>query len=339
MIKQIGLGRGMPWRKRSVRAALAVLAIAVCAPAAANAAAVPYQPTDGSSFFSPSSFWNTPLPQGTKITKDSKTLVNTVVQSTQSYTPWINTTSYSVPLYNVPSDQPTVHVVLDTSYPSLQADFDQVPIPPNAVPAAGTDQHLVINQPSTDTMWEFWRMHLGTDGQWHARWGGKMSNVSSNPGYFKGTLGATATSLPLAGGLLTIEDQRKGEIDHAVAFAMPHPRNTYVWPAQRGDGDSTSSSAVPEGTRFRLPADLDISSLGLSPEAAMIARAAQKYGLVLRDKAGATVFYGEDPTLFMSGTATGAWNPYGMFFGGLSPSAIMGEFPWKRLQAIDPSTP
>lgn len=316
--------------------ALVALAIALAAPASASADAVPYTPTDGGSFFARSSFWNTPLASTSKVVPKSSTYVSTLVKATQTTLPWINTDTWSVPVYTVPGDQPTVHVVLDTYKPELQADFDQVPIPPNAVPAAGDDQHLVVYQPSTDTMWEFWLMHIGTDGQWHARWGGKMTSVSSNPGYFANPYGATATSLPLVGGLMTIEDQRVGVIDHAMAFAMPHPSTSYVWPAQRGDGDSTSSSAIPEGTRFRLPSNLDIDAMNLSPEATMMAKAVQKYGMVLRDKAGSVVFYGEDPGLFMQGT--NGWNPYWAFFGTTSPATIMQQFPWKKLQAIAPNS-
>lgn len=336
MMDLICLGRGSSLRSRAVCAAVAALSISGFTASAASAAPVPYSPTDGSSFFARDSFWNTPLSGRAKVAKNSKTLVSTLVQATRDYTPWINTTKYSVPVYNVPADQPKVGVVLDTYKPALQADFAQVPIPPNALASVGTDGHLVINQPSTDTMWEFWRAYLGADGKWHARWGGKMSNVSSNPGYFDNPYGATATSLPLVGGLLTIEDQRQGVVDHAVAFAMPGPRDTYVWPAQRGDGDSSSTSAIPEGTRFRLPADLDVDAMNLSPEATMITKAIQKYGLVLRDKAGSVVLYGEDPGLFISGTVS-AWNPYWAFFGTQTPDAIMKQLPWGKMQAIDPS--
>ena len=89
-----------------------------------------------------------------------------------------------------------------------------------------------------------------------------------------------------------------GRIDHALAFAIPHTKlwKSWSWPAQRSDGDTDSADAIPEGARFRLPADLDIDALRLPPVTAAIAKAVQRYGMVLRDKSGAVSFYAEAPT-------------------------------------------
>ena len=72
-----------------------------------------------------------------------------------------------------------------------------MPIPADAHAAAGTDKSLVIWQPSRDRLWEFWRVRT-VGGKWHAKWGGKMSDVSGNPGYFDDPCdwGGSATSLP-----------------------------------------------------------------------------------------------------------------------------------------------
>ena len=54
-----------------------------------------------------------------------------------------------------------VHVTLDQgpSQVDLQNAFNAVPIP--RVPGrAGTDGNLAVYQPSTDTMWEFWRLSM-----------------------------------------------------------------------------------------------------------------------------------------------------------------------------------
>ena len=77
-------------------------------------------------------------------------------------------------------------VTLDTSgagsADELARAFKQgVPIPPGAKAAAGQDQHMVVWQPSTNTMWEFWHaQHV--NGAWHARWGGKMTMSHPIPG-------------------------------------------------------------------------------------------------------------------------------------------------------------
>lgn len=216
---------------------------------------------------------------------------------------------------------------------TLQQAFDSVPLPANAQPAAGTDMHLVVWQPSTDTMWEFWKLQRSSSGGWTAGWGGMMNNVSTNPGYYTGAdalWGATATSLPLLGGLITIDDLQRGQIDHALAMAVPNTAyEQYVWPAQRTDGYNQAADAIPEGTRFRIPADVDLASLNLPPVTLELAEAAQTYGIIVRDTAANVAFYAEDPT------PTGS-NPYAGFWGASKyPSTIMKAFPWSLLQVVD----
>ena len=162
-----------------------------------------------------------------------------------------------------------------------------MPLPSNAKPAVGTDGHLIVHQPSTDTMWEFWRAVKKADG-WHAAWGGRMKDVSTNPGFYTNpsNWGSTATSLPMLGGLIRLDELQAGRIDHALALAIPEiKKDFYSWPAQRSDGSLDSANAIPEGTRFRLDPSLDLNSLQMAPVVRMIAQAAQDYGIVLRDGA------------------------------------------------------
>jgi hypothetical protein len=217
--------------------------------------------------------------------------------------------------------------------PILQAGFNAVPLPPNALPSSGLDGHLALYQPSTDTMWEFWQLK-NTNGVWTASWGGKMTSMSTNAGMFPAPYGATATGLPLMAGLMTISELQTGHIDHALSFAMPHPTyGKYVWPAQRTDGDGPNSS-VPEGTRFRLPASLNIDALNLPPMTAMIAKAVQRYGMILRSKGGMFAFYAEDPTQDL---LSGLVNPYWSLFSYFTPKQLLSVFPWASLQAVSPT--
>ena len=122
--------------------------------------------------------------------------------------PWINTRSYGVPIVTVPPGQPTVPVTLvHAPEPALSAAWSAVPLPASAVPASGSDGYLVVWQPSSDRMWEFWQLRRATSG-WQASWGGAIQHVSSNPGVYgpeawpgaQPWWGATASSLALAGG-------------------------------------------------------------------------------------------------------------------------------------------
>jgi hypothetical protein len=160
-----------------------------------------------------------------------------------------------------------------------------------------------------------------------------MTGVSRNPGYFPTPFGGSGTSLSLLGGLMTIKELESGRIDHALALSIPTTAaGVFTWPAQRGDGKTTGSDAIPEGTHFRIDPSLDVTKLGLTPTGLAMARAAQKYGIVIRDTAGVVVFYAEDPI------TTGS-NPYGRIFGGKYPHQVLRGFPWQHLQVVAPRTP
>ena len=114
-------------------------------------------------FFSPTSVWNAPLLPTAPIDPNSAaitgTLENYINTSLANHTgPWINTTSYSTPIYTVPANQPTVPVIISSDNTPLRAAMAAVPVPANAQPAAGTDEEMTIYQPSTDTLWEMWLM-------------------------------------------------------------------------------------------------------------------------------------------------------------------------------------
>jgi hypothetical protein len=294
---------------------------------AAQASNVPYNP------FSPTSFWNAPTAPLASVDLNSQTYVSDLLSQVNSFGVWMNTTSYSVPAYVVPVNQPTVPVQLTVSAPDLQPEFNAVPIPRGAEPAAGSDAHLTVWQPSTDKLWEFWKLAQTSTGGWTARWGGEMDNVSTNPGYFDhsgitNSWGATATSLPLLGGLITFADLKRGYIDHALALAVPQAeQGVFSWPAQRTDGRYTGGAALPEGIRFRLDPTINVASLNLPKFDAMLAQAAQTYGIVLRDQSGAVTLYAQDPT-------TAGSNPWPSALSGWSTATYLSWFPWSHLQAI-----
>jgi len=293
-------------------------------------------------FFSSASPWNTATAASAPLDPSSPAMITGLLGQVRQYGTGFNTTSWSVPIYTVAASQTAVRVTLDNPNRYLQQAWEAVPLPPTARPAAGTDRQLVVWQPATDTMWEFWHMEIRADG-WHAEYGGRIVEASENPGYYvtignetgagfaeQSWWGATATGLPLAAGLVTAEEVRCGSIDHALALALPRTRQGQIaWPAQRGDGKDPSATAIPEGTRLRLDPSLDLATLNMPPFTRMLARAAQRYGLIVRDGAGSVALYGEDPT------PLGA-DPWPSLTGNLKPWQFMPSFPWSRLQVLRP---
>jgi hypothetical protein len=425
-------------------------------------------------FFSPLSIWNAPLLPNAPMDPDSSPITGTLIADVNASLamgngPWINTTNYSTPIYTVPATQPTVPVIMDYNNQSFQAAMSAVPVPADAQAAAGTDAEMTVYQPSSDTLWEMWKMRqrlnpppslsgtistrgslaagtyyyavtaltptgettvspvvsysvpvggavtlrwygpvgssgyriyrgtsatslqlvgslshqttqpsdpgctwtddgssnlwsaspptmntATTPGQWHASWGGRILNEALDPGYYhdipdgqggfseQASWGVTASSLPVVGGLITLSDLASGEIDHAVAIMVPQAAaGVFFFPAQRTDGVSTAANAIPEGARFRLPSNLNLSALNMPPVTRMIAQAAQRYGLIVNDQTGATVgFRAEDPTPLMR---QGQPNPYKTYFTAspngayMAPNRLLASFPWADLELVAPS--
>jgi hypothetical protein len=254
--------------------------------------------------------------------------------------PFINATTWSVPIYTVPANQRDlkVRLVHHRPEPALQKAWDEVPLPPDAKPAAGTDEHLVVWQPSTDRMWEFWRLQHSPAG-WQASWGGAMEHVSSNPGAYgpqawlgaRRTWGASGSSLSIAGGLITLEDLKDGQINHALAMAIPTVRaGVYASPAERSDGESTRPLSLPEGAHLRINPNLNLASLHLPRLTLMMAEAAQRYGIVVVDKSANASFFVQDP----SPTGTEPYTGSHGYFEGESPVQLLASFPWRDLQVL-----
>jgi hypothetical protein len=403
--------------------------------------------------------------QDHELDPTSESLVATIASWGAHNMNGINTTSYSSPIYTVPAGQPTVKVVLDWGTPPLNAALQSVPVPPHAIVSPGSDEHMVIYQPSSDQMWEFWHMResllpptvasfsaavtpgggslaagsyyyrvtalsedgettpseafrvvvpesgssvtlsfkgviyghaysvyrgadsstggsLGTlhqstntygavvsytdtgavspganppttntaatPGQWHAGWGGRIANTSSDPGYYRlvhpsgGVLeepnwGSTASSLPIADGMITIGDLEQGHIDHAMQLLVPTARaGVHAYPAQRTDGGETTPTSIPEGAHFVLNKSFDCGR-EVTPLMRMVCVAAQNYGFIVNDQTGGGLaLRGEDPApltqasqpdpypAFYTDSAGKQWRPYQM----------MAAFPWAQLQLL-----
>jgi hypothetical protein len=296
-------------------------------------------------FFSATSFWNEEVPAEGPLDPSSATVMGAFSQEIAAETqaglgPAINTTKWSVPVYVVPASQPTVRVrlVSASAQLALQSAWNAVPLPPNAQPAAGTDGHLAVWQPSTERLWEFWRLAHGEEG-WYAAAGGAMQQVSSNPGVYgpeawpgaQPWWGGWASSLSLVGGLITLEDLSMGQINHALVIAIPHVRaGVYSSPAQRTDGQTLDPLSLPEGAHLRLDPKLNLATLHLPRVTLMIAEAAQRYGIFVGAGSGVVNLYGQDPTP----TGTEPYGGAGGYFEGQISKKLLAAFPWSHLELL-----
>jgi hypothetical protein len=250
-----------------------------------------------------------------------------------------NAYRYNVSFYTAAANTPLIQVKFQDCQnkgytpAGLLEQFSNVPMPANAIVSAGTDKSLTIYSPSLNKVWEFWVTDHRADG-WYACWGGRMDNVSttSNP-YFLNGFGSTATGLLGAAGAVSIADIRKGSIDHALNVGIPDPAvwTNFSWPAQRSDGGSTAASAIPEGTRLRLDPSINVDALPLHPIAKMIAKAAQKYGIIVTDRAGCVSLIGESGAGIQAVTGSDPWQP---LLNGTPDYALLKNFPWSSMQVV-----
>lgn len=295
-------------------------------------------PTDA--IFAPTSFWYQTIPANTPLHPNNAAFVAEFARLKTTFynTVSISMESWSSPVYAVPSNLPTQRVdqakCFAGSVPNsgLARQWAEVPIPAYAQPASGSDAEMTIYQASSDTLWEFWKAK-NADGVWTGCWGGKMENVSQSDGIWRDRYGTTATGLPFLGGQITAEELARGEIRHAIGIALPEVEsaNIFSWPAQRSDGANPlgKPNRIPQGTRFRLDPSIDVDALNIRPAAKVVAKAAQKYGFVVWDKAGSISIRSQNPKTY---TAAGQPNPYPALFFNAPSYAVLSGIPWDRLQ-------
>ena len=292
--------------------------------------------------FSAGSVWRQDISDA-PVADDSAAQVANVVRQVDDHFGGVaafNVNRFQAAFYTVGPDQETVDVAFDDcqdkgyeaeGLTGEEGQFTDVPIPTDAVPAAGTDGQLTIYSPSSDALWELWKAAKTADGGWQACWGGRIDDVSTAQGYFRNGFGASASGLAISGGMVWVDDARAGVIDHALSLQLMEARHwkTFSWPAQRSDGNTHDEDAVMEGARLRLDPSVDVNSLDLNPVAAMIAKAAQTYGFIVTDRAGSVAITAE-----AGQERTGDADPWPVLMDGAESWNVMADFPWGDLQVL-----
>lgn len=206
---------------------------------------------------------------------------------------------YGIPLNVVPESQPPVPVVFDW-YPE-ESDEGPYPFPdPADVMIEGGspescdgDCHLLVIQRGTCTLYEGYACeHRG--GAWHcgngAKWDLKRVGYGQRP---LGWTSADAAGLAIAPGLLRYDEVRAGEVTHALRFTLDCTTDRYVKPATHFavPGGCGPNDGPPMGSRVRLKADYDVSSV--APGARAVLEGMKRYGMILADNGSNFYFQGE----------------------------------------------
>lgn len=245
----------------------------------------------------------------------------------------------------------------------VYADAGQtgVPLPADfKMSAVDEDFQVVVYDWRRDVLIELWRAKptnlTGRPGI-EVCWGGVIEDYAAGgSGIFSFPMGVSASGLAAPGLTITLEDVRRGEINHAIGVSAEIAVDnldglSHSYPANRSDGrcsDVRSADEAPirtvteavggevnclvEGQYLRLPSDFDVESIS-HPFARMVATAMRDYGLVLQDIAGCFCLQSESSSGL---TVNGRFehNLWEATYDGASEWEILSEIDWTQLQVL-----
>jgi len=139
-----------------------------------------------------------------------------------------------------------------------------VPLPPEALPAVGTDGQLVVINADTGEEWGLNKGYVDGEGKWYA--GGVYRYSIQNSGIPPDGFGQRGAGIGQLAGIVRRCEVDRGRIDHAVTIAYDYPCTPEVcqqngWPAfippfRKTDGRGDSKFDIPEGARIAIRAEI-----------------------------------------------------------------------------------
>jgi hypothetical protein len=290
-------------------------------PAPASAG-TPLPGASGCPMFPADNVWNTPI-ANLPVDPHSAAWLASMSASTTNLHPDFGPSGdpanpYGMPYTVVPSNHPFVNVSFqyaDESDPGPYPFGSDTPI--EGGQNATGDRHALMVDPSTCTLYELYDARYSASGS--TAGSGAIWNLRSNALRPAGWTSADAAGLPILPGLARYDEVQSGSITHAIRMTAETTDTSYLWPARHEAGARADANLPPMGARFRLKASFDIS--GFSPQAQVVLRAMQRYGLILADN-GSNWYFG--------GTADSSW-----------PLALVDELkhiPASAFDAVDESS-
>jgi hypothetical protein len=183
---------------------------------------------------------------------------------------------YGIPYATADATTPMVPVTFDYAD---ESDPGPYPIPANAPVEQGSDAHVLVVDTARCKLYELFAAEPGA-GAWHAG-AGAVFDLRSNALRPAGWTSADAAGLPIFPGLARYEEAAAGDIRHALRFTAARTQKGYVSPARHFASSVTDPGVPPMGARARLKASVDVSAM--PPQARAVARALQRYGMILAD--------------------------------------------------------
>lgn len=153
--------------------------------------------------------------------------------------------------------------------------------------AGGGDCHLLVVDRGQRRLYEAYAASQASPTQLSARCAVAWDLGKTYPADLRGDqcTSADAAGLPIAPLLFSADEVAAGAIGHAVRFILPNSRiraGVFVHPATHAGAPAGAADAIPYGGRLRLKSTFDLGRLP-GEGARVIARALQRYGMILAD--------------------------------------------------------
>ncbi len=219
---------------------------------------------------------------------------------------------FSIAALNVPSGTAKRAYQVDTGfYYTPDCDKASVPLPSGGVVedyppppltaafsgyncsgfAGGADCHILLVARAEKRVYELYHSTVDSGGAFRAGCLAIWDTTVNNPnGRGQQCTSADAAGFPVSALLFSADEIKAGVIDHAIRFILPNNMiraKKYVAPATHGTNTTGPATAGPYGFRMRLKANYPVNTL--SPAAQVVARALQKYGMLMADGGNITL--------------------------------------------------
>lgn len=201
--------------------------------------------------------------------------------------------NWGMPIFTADASTPVYEVPTRKYY--VPPEFAALRIPDAAIAADNSDSQLVIYDTVAGHVVELskaeyesatgsWSVgggsvaYLGSNGLYSQVVG---SNDPRNGGSYRGYNGAVAA--------VHYDEVAAGQIRRVHKVSIDNSNEAFIFPFKGSDGDLTHSLVPLQGARIRIKPDVDLTKKGLSPQALVIARGLQEYGMVVGDTSGGAI--------------------------------------------------
>jgi hypothetical protein len=235
-------------------------------------AATPYRA------FSDNSEWNRPLPRNAPISKHSAAFIRELKSfDPQVQFPRLVDGSWAEPIFWAKQGDP---------YFSIAGVPVKLRIPRHARPASTSDAQVTIYDRGRRLVAKLQGARYSS-GKWYAR-NSSIYYLRSNgldgdlrESNNKRNYGHRGIAPPTHA--VRLDEVRGGAIKHVLKVALRRTAPKHVYPAV---GDQSGSGSIPMGAMFRIKPSVDLTRRGLTPSALVVARAMQRFGVVIGDQSG-----------------------------------------------------